>query len=201
MFYIDEILNYLVVCVKCHTLYKMFRKASCLNYTTYSLRFLINVLYCVRVGMRQSSNKFFFFPEKLKGIYPPLPCWGSWGENFPSTTGKLINKAGVKKLLLWVVFTPWWETPTRSVILPQSVAFTHREEAGCAFFAPYPQTLTHFHQWALTHGVRAHIPTCTSFFSTAWRRPDSSASIPPSLSRGGCDRDRGLNRERLRGEL
>lgn len=91
-------------------------------------------------------------PVKLKDISPLPPCWVRWGENFPRAIGKLINKAGVKKLLLLVVFTPWWETPTHSIVLLQSVPVTYREEAGCVFlYCPANSPPTHSYQRVVTH--------------------------------------------------
>lgn len=127
------------------------------------------------------------FPVKLKDISPPPPCWARWGENFPSTIGKLINKAGVKKLLLLVVFTPWRETPTQSIVLPQSVPFTYREEAGCAFLAPPPQHSSDSllpvsaHTLSKTHTRRhTHIPVCrhTDFFMLSLTHTYKHADSP-----------------------
>lgn len=113
----------------------------------------------------------------MNGFPPPPPCWARWVENFSSTTGKLINNVGVKKSQLLVVFTPWWETPTRSVGLPQNEVFIHRQEVGRAFLDSNltynnsnccQQVLTH---WLTNKG--GWIPTRThksTFYTSTGRR-------------------------------
>lgn len=94
---------------------------------------------------------------KLKDVSPPPPCCESWGENFPSTIGKLINKAGVKKLLFLVVFTPWCETLTRST--SDRGFYFQRGGSWMPFPCPlHPFTFTHSCQRALTHCLTN---TCT----------------------------------------
>lgn len=110
-----------------------------------------------------------FFPEKLKDISSPPPCWGRWGANFPSTTEKLINKAGVKKLLLVVVFTPWRETPTQSIVLPQTVPFTYREEVGCVFLNWPTESRFVLTSSGFTFKLPEVISNCTpGWVSTLW---------------------------------
>lgn len=115
---------------------------------------------------------------KLKDISLPPPCWVRWGENFPSTTGKLINKAGVKELFLWVVFTPWWETPTQSIVLPQCAFYLQRGSWMCFPLLPpllscqqgvsywethvhiYKHTHSHLHtKFIVAHKSPVHIQT------------------------------------------
>lgn len=122
---------------------------------------------------RPSSAETFlvqcFFPEKLKDISSPPPCWGRWGANFPSTTEKLINKAGVKKLLLVVVFTPWRETPTQSIVLPQTVPFTYREEVGCVFLNWPTESRFVLTSSGFTFKLPEVISNCTpGWVSTLW---------------------------------
>ncbi len=129
------------------------------------IMFLINMLYGELVGMRLICNNFLtsvFLSCKVERHFPSSSLLSEVRRNFPSTIGKLINKAGVKKLLLLVVFTPWRETPTQSIALPLSVLFTYREEVRCVFLnCPHnsPPTLTS-ERWHMTH-IHTHPPTHT----------------------------------------